>query len=233
MKRLLTLAGLALATLASQATVVYSNNFDSAATTGSGVTAMLTGGANVATSVSFNGTYGDISRSSTSITLTLNNLPVHTGLSLSYILAFLDSWDSRDGSSCCSPDDLEFRIDGSLVDSYTYNNALGSIKDIGGGTLLHEYVQFDSNQFFSDTVVDMGSDPLLSFAHTASSITFSWTATGGGWQGSSDEAFGLDNIVVALRGVQTGGGGTVPEPTSLALVAVAALGLGMTRRRRA
>jgi hypothetical protein len=231
MKRCIAIAGLALASLAAQATVVYSNDFDSPATTGAGVTANLSGGFDIATIGGFNATYGNIRRSDGTVSLTLSNLPVHSGLSLSYLLAFLDSWDSRDGG-CCSPDNLELRIDGNLVGSYTYNNGLGTIKDIGGGTLLHEYVQFDSNVFWSDTVVDMGSDPMLSFAHTASSITFSWTAVGAGWQGGFDEAFGLDNIVVELRGVQTGGGGTVPEPASLPLAAAAVLGLGVARRRR-
>lgn len=231
MKHLIVLAGIALSSLAAQATVVYSNNFDAPAVTGAGATANLTGGGDTATSAGFNATYGNIRRSEGTISLTLNNLPVHTGLSLDYVLAFLDSWDSRDGS-CCTPDNVDFRIDGNLVGSYTYNNALGSIKDIGGGTLLNEYVQFDGNVFFSDTVVDMGSDPALSFAHTASSITFSWTATGTGWQGGNDEAFGLDDIVVQLRGVQTGGGGTVPEPASMALAFAAMAGLGLARRRR-
>lgn len=231
MKRCIAIAGLALASLAAQATVVYSNDFDSPATTGAGVTATLSGGFDTATIGGFNATYGNIRRSGDTVSLTLSNLPVHSHLSLTYLLAFLDSWDSRNGG-CCSPDNLELRIDGNLVHSYTYNNAQGTIKDIGGGTLLYEYVQFDSNVFSSDTVVDTDGDSDLFFPHTASSITFTWRAVGAGWQGDPDEAFGLDNIMVEVDGVPPGGGPTVPEPASLPLVAAAVLGLGVARRRR-
>lgn len=229
MKNLLSAVALAALAGAAQATVVYSNNFDGSPSTSLGVTATVAGnGVNNATVGSYAATYGNILRSDGTVTLTLSNLPVHTGVSLRYVLALLESWDSRDGG-CCSPDNLDFSIDGTPVASYTYNNALGSIKDIGGGTLIAEYVQFDSVSGWSDTVADMSSDPLLSFAHSASSISFTWQATGAGWQGGTDEAFGLDNIVVDLRGVQTGG--NVPEPGTLALGAAAAAAL-LARRRR-
>lgn len=226
------LAALSLAGGAAQAATVYSNDFDAASVTSLGASSSLTSGgaATASTTGSYAATYGQILRNDTAgmTTLTLSNLPTHTGLRLSYVLALLDSWDSRDGG-CCSPDNVDFYIDGNKVASYTYNNASGSIKDIGGGTLIGEYVQFDSNQFYSDTVANMASDPLLAFAHTASSITFGWQSSGAGFQYGGDESWGIDNIVVDLRGVQTG---QVPEPGSLALVALAAAGLGASRRRR-
>lgn len=214
------------------AATVYSNDFDAASATSLGVTATLdAGGAAAGSTINgYAATYGQIlrNRSGGMTTLTLSNLPTHTGLRLSYVLALLDSWDSRDGG-CCSPDNVDFYVDGSKVASYTYNQALGTVKDIGGGTLIGEYVQFDDNQFYSDVVADMSSDALLSFAHTASSITFGWQSSGAGFQYGTDESWALDNLVVDLRGVQDG---TVPEPGSLALVALAVAGLGAARRRR-
>jgi hypothetical protein len=221
---------------------VYSNNFDAAASTGGGATAVFDpgGGGLQATDPAYSATYGSLFRNSTTglTTLTLSNLPAHTSLSLSYVLAFLDSWDSYQGSP--APDLLAFYIDGvplfnfigdMAVATYTYNNASGSTQLIGGGSLLHEYVQFDVNYFWSDTVVDMEGDPALTFAHTASSITFGWQVGGNGWQGGSDEAWAIDNLSVTVE-TNDDPGGDLPEPASLALLAVAAAGAGAARRRR-
>ncbi|MFT3819746.1 MAG: PEP-CTERM sorting domain-containing protein [Rubrivivax sp.] len=238
-------AAAACALPAAAATVtVYSNNFDAPATTGGGATAVFSegGGGLQATLAPYNATYGSLFRNSTTglTTLTLSNLPAHTSLSLSYVLAFLDSWDSIQGSP--APDLLAFYIDGvplfnfvgdQAVATYTYNNASGSTLLIGGGNLLYEYVQFDANVFYSDTVVDMDGDPALTFAHTASSITFGWQVGGGGWQGGTDEAWGIDNLLVTVSGDDGDDpDGTVPEPASLALLAIAAAGAGAARRRR-
>lgn len=218
------------------ATIVYSNNFDTPATTSLGASSTFTaaGGGTTTTVAPYAATYGSIFRnSSTGLTqLTLSGLPTHTGISLSYVLAFLDSWDSNVSSSF-APDNLDFYIDGVLVDTYTYNNASGPNKYAGGGTVIAEYVQFDSNIFFSDSVVDMTTDPGLSFAHTASSITFAWQASGAGWQGSTDEAWGIDNLVVDLRGVGVAPPPAgVPEPATWALLGLAGVGGSVLRRRR-
>lgn len=232
--RLLTLGGLTLTAFAAQATVVYSNDFDAAPVLAQGVTSTLAGCANIATRAPYSD--GQICRSDNTITLTLGNLPTHTSVSLGYVLAFLDSWDSFDG--VVARDELHFSIDGVDVPNgpYTYNNQSGTVKNIGGGTVIAglEYVDFAMNSGWTDTAVDMSTDPFLTFAHSASSITFKWRATGSGWQGGTDESFALDNIKVDLRGVPTGGGGgTVPEPASMGLVLAAlAGGLGFSRRRR-
>jgi hypothetical protein len=48
-------------------------------------------------------------------------------------------------------------------------------------------------------------------------------ASGAGWQGGSDEAYAVDNLNVELFGV------VVPEPSTFALIAISALGLGLRR----
>jgi hypothetical protein len=133
-------------------------------------------------------------------------------------MAFLNSWDSLNGSP--APDNLEVWVDGSLKGSYTYNNAGGGITNIGGGTLIAQYVQFDTNYFYSDTAVNMASDPAYTFAHAASTLTVQWVASGAGWQGWSDEGYGIDDLAVTLL--------PVPEPATAALFG---LGLAVLARR--
>jgi hypothetical protein len=213
------------------AAVVYSNNFDSAAVVAAGVTANFTGaGALQDTTPTYTPTYGQIYRSNSSdvrTQITLSNLPTHNRVDLNFFMAFLDSWDSRNGTP--APDNLDLYIDGVLRASYTFNTASGSVRDIGGGTLLASDIQFDTNLYYADAIVDMAGDPGLDFAHTSNTLTVGWVASGNGWQGGTDEAYGLDNINIDVRTT----GVAVPEPGSLALVAASLLGLALTRRRGA
>lgn len=227
------LGGVAVPAFAAPLTV-YSNDFDSAPVVGGGASASFdaAGGGTQATIAPYSATYGSIFRnSSTGLTeLELTNLPSHDSVDVSFMLAFLDSWDSRDGG-CCSPDNVDLYLDGTLIHSFTYNNTLGSIKDIGGGTLLAEYVQFDTNLGWSDTIVDLATDPALNFAHAGSSLRVGLQASGGGWQGGSDEAWGIDNLVVTVNATTPPQVGQVPEPGQLGLAGLALAALALGRRR--
>lgn len=158
--------------------------------------------------------------------LTLSNLPTHTSVSVDFLLGFLNSWDSTNGSP--SPDYLNISIDGVLVKSLTTAIASGSISDYGGGTLLVDNGQIDSSQFYSDDLVDMATAGFLTFAHTASTLEIMWQAAGNGYQSYWDEYWGIDSIIVKL----TVPDGNVPEPGTLALAGLGISGLMALRRRK-
>ncbi|MBL8481299.1 MAG: PEP-CTERM sorting domain-containing protein [Rhodocyclaceae bacterium] len=225
---------------------VYANDYDSAAVVAGGVTAsgFTNGGLGSVNGGPYAGLAGkswsgsffqnqNAGNPAAASTLTLSNLPTHTGVHIDFLLGLMNSWDSRNGG-CCSPDNLDLYIDGVAVAHYTYNNALGSIKDIGAGTLLVEYGQIDSNFYYSDTLADMSTEGLLTFAHSASTLTLSLQASGVGWQGGGDEYWGVDDISVTLTGVPrtTPPTNGVPEPGLLGMLGLAAV-LGGAARRRA
>ncbi|MBO9574402.1 MAG: PEP-CTERM sorting domain-containing protein [Sphingobium sp.] len=155
-------------------------------------------------------------------------MPAHTAIKLSFLVGLLDSWDSTNGSP--APDLLFITIDGNLVATLTTNNASGSVTDFGGGTLIVNGAQVDSNQFYTDTLLDMSSAPWTSFAHSASSITIGFQAGGAGWQGGTDEAWGVDNLTISVSSE-----GAVPEPASWAMMlgGLGIIGAAMRRRRTA
>lgn len=230
-------AAIVMAGSAADAALLYSNDFDSAAQVGSGVTASLTGfSTEAATAGAWNangwsGNYA-VNRSTgdpaSFTTLSLSGLSAHTTVSISTLIGLLESWDSRDGG-CCSPDNLEIWLDGAQVATLTANNALGSIEDYAGGVELFDDVHINNNFYYYDTLVDMNG--ALNFAHSASTLNLGLRASGGGWQGGGDEAFGLDSL--ALTYDARPGGGAVPEPKAWALM-IAGFGIagGALRQRR-
>ena len=160
--------------------------------------------------------------------LTLSNLPTHDHVDIGMIFAFINSWDGNDGS--VSPDLVDIVVDGTTrVSGLTYNNnTAASGRYIGGGTVIAEYVQAAGGNFYSDTVIDLHDSALLSFAHTSSTLTLSIFAYGAGWQGSSDESWGIDDLTIDV----TSAG--VPEPATWAMM-IGGIGFagGSLRRRKA
>jgi hypothetical protein len=212
-----TLATLAApASPASAASLLYSNDFDALPTLAPGVTAggFTNGGLEAANTFgSWTGNYfanrsmGDPAVASV---LTLSNLPAHSAVNISFILGFLESWDSSNPSPW-SPDYLKIEVDGStILDLLTISGAV----NYGGGTILADYVQANAQIYFSDTLIDMApSSALLSIPHSANSLSLSINAYGAGWQGGTDEAWGLDALTITY--VPADSPNPVPGPLPL------------------
>ena len=212
----------------------YTNNFDDPVTVAAGVNATLTGWDYVVDTGgnSYAGWDGrrlfNFGSAGTASIFTLSNLPAHTAVSASFVLGFLGSWDSLDGTDGLAPDYLDIFIDDVHVAQLTYNNVSGTVKQIGGGTLLAEYDPSFAGTAFPQTVVDMSTASFLTFGHTASTLKLSIAAGGAGFTGGSDEEWGLDSLSINLT---TG----VPEPGAWALMIMGfgAAGARLRRRRAA
>ncbi len=165
-------------------------------------------------------------------TLTLTGLGAHTSLTLSFDVAFIDTWDGNDVAICCNPDYLFVTRDGNPLLTLSSNNQQGLFPDYQGGVEYGRDLYYrdpdpsgDTNTY-TDVVVHFTG---LTFAHTGSTFTLGFQAGGVGWQGDGnplDESWGVDNIVV------NAGTGVVPEPAAWGLMLLGFGGVGAVLRRR-
>jgi hypothetical protein len=219
--RMISIAALSLLSGSALAQQVFFTDFDA------GAPAEITGGGSVAGVQGFDNfgnagnTFGGNLYRNASVfpivatTLTLNNLPAHDSLSIRFLLAFIESWDSDNGNP--SPDLFEVRVDGNLVLSITAANASGS--NTYSGDEIAPLAAYGFG-FYNDRGFDLGSESALqNIPHTASSVSIEFSAAGAGWQGGDDESWGIDNLGVSV----------VPAPGTLALSGLAGL---LTARRR-
>lgn len=234
MRKILISVLLASVALPAQAAVVYRNDFDNPIVFGSGITlSNVTGDTNdirTADAGPWNaaGWSGQYYRNATAgnpatkTEIIFSGLGAHNVVSMSFIVGLLDSWDSRNGSP--APDNFDIFIDGILVASLTAANASGNVWDYAGGSEVARCVQADGHQFYCDTLVDWST----TFAHTGSTLSLGWQASGAGWQAGDDESWGIDNIKIDYF---TRGG--VPEPAAWAMM-LAGFGMvgGAVRRRK-
>jgi hypothetical protein len=156
------------------------------------------------------------------------NLPTHTSLNISFLLAVIDSWDGdtvRGGTA--PPDIFNITVDGVSVYSRTFDNF--DITDQTASTA--NLMSFGSNLGFSDwpdSAYDFtGIHAFLNIPHSADSVEVRFFASGAGWQGGTDESFGVDRLLISVNTAE------IPEPASLALLGLGLAGLGLSRRRKA
>lgn len=219
-------AMLMLGSAATAATVVATRNFDSPDFTLAGVTATGTAGGGVSVGTQSIANFGaSMFRNNTTglWSITLANLPAHTSVSIDIDLAFLDSWDSLNGT--VTPDLLTWSIDGATTKVLTANNASGTVNDFAGGTVVQGPANVWGIQW-NDRIVDMSTSTLATFAHTNSTLTFGLRAGGAGWQGGTDESWAFDNLVISIEPVIS----AIPEPATWAML-IAGFGLVGTSLR--
>lgn len=149
-------------------------------------------------------------------TLTLTGLPAHSSIDVEFLMAIIDSWDGIPNFP--GPDLFNVRVDGTTVFSHIFAVQSG-VSDYGPppGGLLSGGTNLGFSGY-NDQAFNMYLEPVLhSIAHTTSTVTIEWFASGGGWQGTTDESWGIDNVRITTN--------AVPEPTTLTLIAIGALGL--------
>jgi hypothetical protein len=188
------------------------------------------GGATIESAIGFPGFGTKLFRNPTGGTTVFDatGLGAHTHLRLKFDIAFLDSWDSLDGA-CCAPDILFVEIDGTTYE-WTVNHALGTVFNVGPGTVISTGTNLGFNPGWPDTVVRYN----FFFPHTSPNFSLKIRFGGAGFQGDLDESWAIDNfaLLAVPAGNGGGGGGDVPAPASwLTLLAGVGL-LGVATRRR-
>jgi hypothetical protein len=109
-------------------------------------------------------------------------------------------------------------VDGISILQITSANASGSITY--GGTQLGGLSDRGWSGW-ADRAFNMSTESLLTLAHTGSTLTIDFYASGDGWQGYYDESWAIENLKVEA----------VPVPPTLLLLAPGLLGLMGIRRR--
>lgn len=178
---------------------------------------------------------GNFLRSATgnTVTLTLNGLPTHDTISLSFLFAAIDSLDGT--GTFPAGDFFKIVFDGATLFSESFANAasyqIQSYSPPAGVELARRVDLGFSGPggFYTDSAYNFGADPrFANFAHTSSSAIIEFFIYGPGNQSLDDESWAMDNLRVSV----TTRGSEVPEPASLALLGIGLAGLGATRRRK-
>lgn len=222
-----TMKGLCLTALLSfgasaQASVILMEDFDDGSSS-------FTGAGGIVSAGGFDGTgnvSGNIYRNTTSSMsdISLSGLAGAGSLTISFDLLAIDSWDGNTRTGGNAPQDFfNVTLSSGTAFSETIDVFLesdGSISTSADASL----VSSGSNLGFSgyvDSVYSISFDVSGPFSDPS---TLSFFASGGGWQGGTDESWGIDNLKVTAETVNE-----VPEPSSLWLLGAGLLGLAGRR----
>ena len=212
---------------------VFFSDFDSslpaAVTPGSATLTVVQGYAGLGSGSDVFG--GNFLRSETGniVTLTLNNLPQHSAISVGFLFAAIDSLDGT--GSYPSGDFFRVTLDGTQIFRESFANAVPSqiqsyVPPAGGELARHVDLGFSGpGSYYTDSAYNMNLEPSFqNIAHTGTSATFTFQIEGVGIQDLNDESWAMDNLRVSVT--------AVPEPSSYALL-LAGLGLlGVAGRRQ-
>ncbi len=140
-------------------------------------------------------------------TLTLTNLPTHTSVDINFLLAIINSWGGPTGA--LSVDFLNIRVDGVTFFRNGFDNQVGGTNQtyfppVGVQLTPLPLVElgFPTTAPSPDSAWNIGLDPQFNnIPHTASTLMISFFADGVGFEGATNENFGIDNLEVILNGV--------------------------------
>lgn len=160
-----------------------------------------------------------------STVLTLTDLAAHDAISISFLLAAIDSWDGYDWP--WGTDYFCVLVDGVVVfDSAFSYYGIGPEYTPAPGGAIYYGGNLVGNSVWNDRAYDMSYESKLSMIpHTSSTLTIEFLAHGTHWQGLDDESWAIDNLRVMINPT------AVPGPATLALLAGAPL-IARRRRRR-
>ncbi|AZQ83630.1 PEP-CTERM sorting domain-containing protein [Colwellia sp. Arc7-635] len=196
--------------------IIYSNDFESGSTA-----AQFTVSNSVVTAPNGESYIGPLNKGETP-TLSLDNLATHSSITIDFDIYGLRSLDGT-----TNQDYFQFFIDGSsqFIDFYGHSN--GQIVGPTTGQLVsHESTAFGHGYFYGGASTYHYS---ITYTHVASSINFGFKAsTDQSW---SDEAFGLDNVVVSDNRTLSAAT-SVPEPSTLAIFALAIMGFASRKFKK-
>lgn len=186
--------------------VIYSNDFES------GVADGFTNFTDVAQAPNGESYIGHLIFGNTSI-LTLNNLAHASLINIDFDVYGLRSLDGTDNN-----DSFEFFLDGELLFKDYYGHLDGELVGPSTGRLIsHDDSTFGYGHFYGGASTYHYS---ISFLNTNETISLGFKAnTDQGW---ADEAFGIDNVSVS----------SIPEPTTLAIMAFGIFGLASNRIKK-
>ncbi len=196
----------------SNATLIYSNNFEG--TVGPEWSYRITD----VTPVGHRRFLGQFNNNI--VSLTLNDLPTHKKITVSFELFIIDSWDGNNHT--WGPDIWNLQVEGGptlLYTTFSNTGSLGHNQAYPGTYPGSDYpaqtgaaeVNTLGYTFYGDSVYDLS----FTFPHDASSLTLDFSAQG--LQSISDESWGLDNVKVSTN--------TVPEPSTIMLICTGLIGL--------
>ncbi|HXS94402.1 MAG TPA: hypothetical protein VN736_07340 [Candidatus Limnocylindrales bacterium] len=203
----------------SQASVVYTNNFESGQ--GSGITACAACGVTTTTivhgdaTVDGNQVWQDYATGNpaAATTLTLTGLAPNQDLALEFTFLAIDTWDGTTWS-CCIPDLMNVNLNSNSIFQQPFRNfALGTSPEYPGnpypnppaGTTVTLLNADGTTSVYDITITGLSAD-------SSGNAVFDFFASGAGWQGGGDESVGLDNLSVTSN--TTG----IPEPGPAALL---------------
>ncbi len=151
---------------------------------------------------------------------TFSGLDPHSEITVSFGLALIDSWDGVNGTP--APDYFNLLADGAEIFDISVANTSGTIEDIPAEATGRSSPGNIFGSSYTDTLFNVS----LTFAHSASELTLTMFADGTGWQGSSDESWGIDNLTVTTSAP------AVPLPAGLPLLLAGLGGMALLRGRR-